>query len=134
MHLLDKEIANNSNKPDEAMATFLKAHQLLDVKKSGRKKIQFVLRRIGKYKDFYDHFQTVFSDEQRQLYLMTAFDMNKQFLNYFQDIGENNISPEIKNAYREYRKLFMAYPEYRLQISKTDNIFNQLVRYGGINR
>lgn len=117
--LLCREMSVNTNIPQQALDTFIKANQLLLENSNIRLNLSYVLRQAGLYRKYYLTYHNIFSRTEQEEFLELAIKMSKQFESYFKLPELDRIPAEVLSSYEEYRRLFADTP-YRLELSNCE--------------
>ena len=125
--LLCYEMKTNRNNKDSAMLNFQDAHKLLYENRDTGVKLNYVLKQTSLYKDYYEQYKTIMSDEDRSEFTNKAIEMTDKFKVYFNIKEISDIPVEVVYAYRNYRKIFIG-TEFEVNIKLLDIDFNKKVK------
>lgn len=125
--LLCYEMKTNRNNKDSAMLNFQDAHKLLYENRDTGVKLNYVLKQTSLYKDYYEQYKTIMSDEDRGEFTNKAIEMTDKFKVYFNIKEISDIPVEVVYAYRNYRKIFIG-TEFEVNIKLLDIDFNKKVK------
>lgn len=125
--LLCFEMKTNRNNKDNALINFGNANRLLYENSNVGMKLSYVLRQTELYKDYYDQYKSLMTDEEKLVLIKNALKMLDKYQQYFNVKELNEIPVEVVYAYRKYRRLFLE-TEYEVNIRLLDTLFNKKVR------
>ncbi len=125
--LISYEMKTNRNDKDSAMLNFQNAHKLLYENSNNGAKLNYVLKQTSLYRDYYDQYKEIMSDDDKQEFIDTAIEMADKFKIYFNLKEVSEIIAEVVYAYRNYRKIFIG-TKFEVNIKLLDIDFNKKVK------
>jgi len=118
--LFIREIKTNRNDKENALEIFYKAHELLyDNSRMG--KLDYSLRQAGIYREYFDTYKNIMTDDEKEEFLSTAARFIDRFIDYFKE--NLKVTFNVRNAYKEFKKLFNN-TRFKIKINECDEILN----------